>query len=533
MKIKKRIGFCASILLLLSILLVPSVFAEKPSKTELQTKVEACSSLQTLEIKKSSIGLPTTGASITTAEFTQQNGEEFCQVKGEIHPVDHSAPNINFQVNLPSEWNQKVLQMGGGGFNGSVVSGLGKNGYDPKTVQAPLERGFVTFGSDSGHVSTGWDASFAMNDEALANFAGDQLKKTHDVAMELIKTYYKEKPNQVYFSGGSEGGREALVAIQRWPQDYDGAVVFYPVYNWIAKAVQDNRNMQILYKNNGEGWISPDDNTLINETVLAACDTLDGAKDGIISNLNDCEYKKSDILSDLSKAGLTKAQIEVINTFDSPMEFSFTLANKFSSIAGYSQFQGADVGIAAFSQYGPTPAPFDFSQLGSMSQFSDQVLRYMVTKNPNLDTFTFDPNEWKQEIKKASKLLEASSPNLSAFKALGGKLILIHGSADQIVTPYGTVEYWETLQDRFRDKLDQFAKFYIVPGYGHGYGAFTMSSDLLGALDSWVVNGIEPTNLITADQNMKRTRPLCEFPYWPEYDGSGDINDASNYSCAR
>ena len=132
-----------------------------------------------------------------------------------------------------------------------------------------------------------------------------------------------------------------------------------------------------------------------------------------------------------------------------------------------------------------------------------------------------------------SKLFDAADPDLSVFRDWGGKLILVHGTADQIVTPYGSIEYYQKLQNRFADKLDQFTKFYMVPGYGHGYGTFTMSADLLGELDRWVVNGSAPTNVIAMDKKNNRTRPLCEFPTWPKYKGAGDMEAASSYSCIR
>jgi Tannase and feruloyl esterase len=508
-------------------------FAKETTKQKEEIHMEvskkSCANLKRVNISKTSIGLPTTGASITSARFTTDNKNgEFCKVLGSIHPVDSSAPDIQFQVNLPSNWNHKALQRGGAGLNGVLVKGLNHTRYDPINSPTPLARGYVTFGSDSGHTANGKrDGSFALNDEALVNFAGDQIKKTYDVAMTIIETYYQNKPSQIYFSGSSEGGREGLVAIQRWPQDYDGAVVLYPVYNWVTKAIQDNRNVQALYKNEGEGWISPKENTLIKNTVLSACDALDGAVDGIISHTEECTNKKEQILSQLRKAGLSTAQIEVIKTFHSPMEFDFSLPHKVDSIPGYSQFVSADIGV----QFGSTRTPSSYKEFGTMGQFSDQVLRYMVTRDLNFDSLTFHSKDWKKEIEVTAKLLDATDPDLSAFKESGGKLILVHGTADQIVTPYGTVEYYKKLQNRFDDKLDQFAKFYLIPGYGHGYGAFTMSADLLGELDNWVVNGSEPTNVIAMDKNNGRTRPLCEFPTWPKYKGTGDIDTASSYSC--
>ena len=364
---------------------------------------ESCVNLSGVTIPKTFIGLPTRGASITSARFTKDNKNgEFCKVLGSIHSVDPSAPDIHFQVNLPSNWNHKALQMGGAGLNGVLVTGLNHTRYDPTNSPTSLARGYVTFGSDSGHIARGKrDGSFAINDEALANFAGDQLKKTYDAAMMTIKTYYRSEPSQVYFSGSSEGGREGLVAIERWPQDYDGAIVLYPVYNWIVKAIQDNRNIQALYKNEGEGWISPKENTLINKMVLSECDSLDGAVDGIISNMEGCTNRTEKVLGKLRGAGLSKAKIETIKTFHSPMAFDFALHYTVDSIAGYSHLVGANIGV----QFGEIPKPSSYKKFGRTGQFSDQVLRYMVTRDPNFDSLTFNPNDWKKEDRNDFKTL--------------------------------------------------------------------------------------------------------------------------------
>ena len=170
-----------------------------------------------------------------------------------------------------------------------------------------------------------------------------------------------------------------------------------------------------------------------------------------------------------------------------------------------------------------------------MGVFADQNIRYMVTRDPHFNSFTFNPNEWKKRLREVSKMMDATNPNISSFIKKGGKIILVHGTADELVTHYGTIDYYNQLNKIFgKNTLDTFMKFYIVPGYGHGRGAFTMAADLLDAMDNWVVNGKAPSHMIAMDQNPNtagRTRPLCEYPAWPKYNGSGDINSAANYTC--
>src|SRR5436190_2458904 len=186
---------------------------------------QMCETLAASRIAAETIGLPTKGADIKSARLVAAAPEtkapgrgnaiavtlarpEYCEVKGEIVSVDPAAPPIRFQVNLPTEWNGKALQQGGGGFDGNVVTAIGALPRAPDTTPYPITRGYATFGSDGGH--DGNDGSFAVNEEALTNFAGAQLKKAHDVAMALIKTRYGRTPRRTYFVGQSEGGREGL-----------------------------------------------------------------------------------------------------------------------------------------------------------------------------------------------------------------------------------------------------------------------------------------------------------------------------------
>ena len=179
--------------------------------------VRLCSALQGRAIPSSSIGLPTNGAVVVSASLVSatdagNNNGEFCKVLGAIHPVDPTAPDIKFEVNLPTKWNHGLLQMGGGGFDGSLVTGLARSSNQLPSSPTPLAQGYVTLGSDSGHEGGGFDANFALNAEALANFGRLQVKKTHDVAMFLVKLRYGASPKQTYDSGGSQGGTK-----HSWP----------------------------------------------------------------------------------------------------------------------------------------------------------------------------------------------------------------------------------------------------------------------------------------------------------------------------
>lgn len=228
-----------------------------PVQAALAQTSQPCADLAGLAIGAAAIGLPTSGAQVTSATDTNTpaNGA-FCKVLGAIHPVDPVAPDILFQLNLPVNWNGKALQMGGGGYNGRLVTGEDGRFPDPKKP-LPLAQGYATFGSDSGHeTKPGQDmAAFASNAEALRNFGGDQLKKTHDVALYLIKQHYGRTPRRMYFQGNSQGGHEGFEVVQRYPADYDGVIAIHPVYDFAALQLDGVLLGQALYNKPG-AWVS-------------------------------------------------------------------------------------------------------------------------------------------------------------------------------------------------------------------------------------------------------------------------------------
>jgi feruloyl esterase len=510
-----------------------------------------CAALKGVQLPAAAIGLPTTGATIASAAMTDTsdpNGE-MCKIVGAIHPVDKSAPDINFQVNVPSNWNGKALQLGGGGYDGTVVTGLAANFLGRGAAQ-PVKRGYATFGSDSGHKGATADAAFGANDEALANFGGDQLKKTHDVAVELIKRVAGQAPRRMYFEGNSQGGHEGFNVVQRWPRDYDGVVSIHPVYDITALQLDGVHIGQTLYNSPG-AWISPAKTKLIYDSVMKACDSLDGVADGVISNVKSCRTAfKLDSLrcadgKDAGDACLSDAQIGAVRTIGSRYQIGFALEDGVSSFAPWPLIEGGSLQIFGFGakpNASNPPAPPTFGPPGAAPPgdsfayvMGDAMVRHMALRDPNVDTLKFDPKQHEQRLKEVSKILDASSVAIEPFRDRGGKLLLLHGTADMAVPPQNTIDYYERLVARFgADKLKDFVRFYVVPGFGHGDGPFQASWDWLSALDNWVEKGQAPANLVTVDTAMPtagRSRPLCEYPAWPKYKGSGDVNAASSFAC--
>src|SRR5689334_18569821 len=254
------------------------------------TAQQACDALNGAKVDASRIALPSRGGEVLSTRFVVAGAQgntdgEYCQVDGRIHPIDATAQDVTFEVRLPSAWNNKALHVGGGSWDGAIPIGNEANRVVRGTAATPLARGYAVFGSDSGHADAGGlDASFALNDEQLANFGGDQLKKTRDVAMAILQQRYGGAPAKTYFVGLSNGGREALVAVQRFPADYDAALVLFPPPAWTPLFMKLNQVARAMFANSGAGWISPAKVAFLNQSVVAACDASDGAVDGIVSN---------------------------------------------------------------------------------------------------------------------------------------------------------------------------------------------------------------------------------------------------------
>ncbi|MFT3722220.1 MAG: tannase/feruloyl esterase family alpha/beta hydrolase [Hyphomonadaceae bacterium] len=562
-----RLGI--GVFLLTSMLAATSCLPLSDTRAGLATAAPLpCSDMAGLTVPASQIRLPTSGARVTESRIVDASGSgaalrpEHCLVSGEIGPVDPSAPSIRFRIALPSTWNGKVLMLGGGGLDGSVPDVTGNVSAGPGDQPIPLARGYAVFGSDSGHQAgalASLDASFGLNEEALNNYnSGDALKKTRDAAVVLITARYGLAPVRSYFSGGSTGGREALTAIQRWPADWDGAIAWYPARAGIVSILGGHRMSRALAQPGAYPNAAKRD--ALFRSAMQSCDALDGVVDGLISHQDKCNaiFDPSTAMLDgrpLRCAGgadtgdmcLSDAQITAMKVINTPTRLSY-LASGETQHPGYNIW-GADTGIytrttpiegtvsfLAFNRSAPKlPMPSDAPYI---SIYTDQWIKYHVTRDPSYDTLSLDPENpgaWADRISYLSIALDAKT-DLSAFAAKGGKLLMAHGLNDILVSSRSTRDYYHTLVRQLgMETVRRSIRYYEVPGYNHAASSvFNATWDSLSALENWVEGGIAPANQITTDTVgvPGRTRPLCEYPKWPRYTGSGDVNAASSFVCA-
>ncbi|MEO6018308.1 MAG: tannase/feruloyl esterase family alpha/beta hydrolase [Polaromonas sp.] len=517
--------------------------------------VAACAALNGLAIDASQISLPSTGANITTATYVAATDAgnlmgDYCRVRGLIHPVDASAPDITVAVNLPTTWNSKAIHFGGGGFDGTLIDGTEVIRFGPSDKPAPLALGYVTYGDDAGHQSGSiTDGTFAVNDESLANYGGNSLKKTHDVAALLIRARYGSAPAKAYFLGTSTGGRDALTYIQRWPTDYNGVIANEPALNYTGVRLHNVAVGRALYLNAGAGWVNLNKTLLVQSAVLKACDKLDGAADGVVSNVESCRQLNSQILASLRCAGgtdngdtcLSDPQLATIQTIESPLNLSYTLANSVTFAGGFNLLEGSLIaGPFTSRDLGTRRVPGNPATTADSNMYltGDQWAKYFVTRIPGLNTLSFDPNSpglYTQRVSDVSAITDATNPDLSGFLSKGSRLIMLHGLADEVIPTNSTIAYYNNVVATVgQAAVDAGIRFYTVPGMGHGTGVFIPGWDSLAALENWVERGISPGTGMVADAvagTYGRTRPLCQYPAYPRYKGSGSMDAAINYSC--
>jgi feruloyl esterase len=510
----------------------------------------ACNALSGLIVPAHEIGLPTSGARVTSATFQTASGTpekpEACKVLAQIAPVDARAQPIAVQVNLPSAWNGKAVQVGGGGFDGILVTGEG-HGPGAGAQPTPLSLGYATFGSDSGHsVSNPFDVEAQVgafqNDEVLANYSGAQLKKTHDLAMALIRLRYGKLPSRTYFVGASAGGREALAVAQKWGTDYDGAIAYYPAAGGLPLVIELGRLSRAFAAPGA--YPNPAKQALLHKAVVAACDAADGARDGLVSNPSRCGFDVASLRcaggGDEGDTCLSDAQIAALKTMASDLHLNYSLASGEAGTAGYHVFQGVDLTapVSGLGAAAPSAMPLAPAQ-PIHDKFFDIFVRGWLMRDPHANSLAYDPERpgaYEARMSALSSIMEASDPDLSAFAKHGAKLIIVHGDDDSLIPVGWSTDYYNSVVRRMTAAtVDGFLRFYTVPGYGHGYGAFIVDWDSLSALDRWVENGSAPVDPIVTDVrpgNRGRTRPLCRYPAWPRYNGAGDIDSAKSFTCA-
>lgn len=471
------------------------------------------------------------GAVITKTEIRAAQGTlpEVCIVRGTI--VSSPASTIHWAVELPAAaaWNGKTITVGGGGLDGFIPT-------DDAFYQAlvgPSANPFVKISSDSGHQSS-TSFAWAADDVALRNHAFDANHFVLEVGTQIAKEFYGRAPTRRYSFGHSNGGRAGLVSAQRYPNDYDGVVALEPAIAQQAHQVNGTPLMQQIF-GNAANWLSPAKIALYAQAETAACDALDGLADGIIGNIEQCHYEPTELLctgAD-SDSCLTAGQIESIRMIYSARQVNVALAN---GNVGYPRYGR---GGAATSDWGAYMFGPSFEARQSFNYFAISEAAKLVSGNPSVDFMTFDPTLYQAQWTRLSTLIDATDPDLSAFAAHGGKMLVWYGLADACVSLYRTASYFDAVKQRLGEAtVRNFARLITSPSVGHNLdGPGAAQIDFIAALDAWVERGTAPDRLTASKFNEGSStpafqRPACDYPKFPRYDGVGDPTQASSFVCS-
>jgi feruloyl esterase len=412
-----------------------------------------------------------------------------------------------------------------------------------------MSRGYAHFASDSGHQNSNNTATWALNDEAWTNFGHAGLKKTHDAAFAVVQALYGSKPMVSYFMGQSQGGREAMEVAQRYPDDYDGIVATAPLMGYTAHVVH---KALLAPAQTGAGWIAPAKATAIGMEVLRQCDSLDGIEDGVVSNYRACaalfdppKQRYQAIRcpggADVGTTCVSDAQIATLHQMHSPTSFGFELSNGLSSFPGYGV--GRE-GLGGWLNITPQPNLTSQPSLGQPGA----TLLYGILKDPGFNLSSFSIAPFKDKIQKASAIIDSTNPDLSRFFDRGGRMIIKNSPADYSSNPQIVMRYYDTLVEKFGKKtIDAHVRYYILPYSSHGGDVGLNSTgetqpqfvDLIQMATDWVERDITPSDTPAVSAKgrvppyaVTAARPMCRYPLYPRYIGSGDPKLAASYLCA-
>jgi hypothetical protein len=477
-----------------------------------------CDSLATLAIPHATISA---AALVPAGEFTasdnsrQRDLPAFCRVAGTLKPSDDS--DIRFEVWMPAEkWNGKFQGVGNGGFAGSISFGQ---------MAAALRLGYATASTDTGHRAAGaTDASWALgHPEKVVDFGYRAVHETAVAAKAAVAAFYGGAPKRSYFNSCSNGGRQALMEAQRFPDDYDGIVAGAPANYWTHLVANGIYTTQALTKT-PESWIPPAKLAAIEAATLEACDAKDGVKDGVIDTPDRCGFKPKSMLCKGADADtcLTAPQVAALETILGGMP----------GFPGY--VVGGITGSGGWSAWITGAAPGKSLMYGFGSNFFANIA--YQDKAWDYKTFRADRDVRKADDT-AARALNAMDPDMSKFAARGGKLILYHGWSDAAITPLSTIDYYKQIR-----RPESFVRLFLAPGMQHcgggpgpnDFGAMPGASgdafhDIDAALERWVEQGVAPAQIVA--KNGARTRPLCPYPQVATYRGSGSTDDAANFTC--
>jgi len=452
-----------------------------------------------------------------------------CRVTGLI------APEIAFEVSLPSKWNGRFYMIGNGGHAGEALDDAGRVAQRNEA----LRLGFAFAQTNTGHDARKEPGgTFVMsNPQKAIDYAWRAVHLTATTAKDITKDYYGKAVSRAYWNSCSNGGRQGLLEAQRFPEDFDGIVANAPWVDQTGFTIGAMWNQKAL----SQAPVTPAKLALVADKVMAKCDAIDGLKDGLIDDPRKCNFNPARDVPACAAGSdsadcLTPAQAETVaKIYGGPM------SNGRPFYPGY--MPGSEAVVTGLFGGGtgsgwmnvivspqPDGKPADFN-------LAENTMRYLVPSppQPDYDYKTFDFDRDIHLLDAWSKKADAKDPDLSKFHKRGGRLLMTYGWADSILQPMAGVNYYEQAVAKNGPATSDFFRLFMVPGMAHcGGGIGPDRHDPMTAMINWVEKDKAPASMVASrvvDNKVVRTRPLCAYPQVARYSGQGSIDDASNFRC--
>ena len=458
-------------------------------------------------------------ANTTIDEVALDPTDGSCRITATVsHPPANDR--VKVFIALPMQgWNGRFRGNGGGGFVGG----------SPNSLRGPVLQGFATGATDTGHV--GGSASFALNANGRLNWQEIRdnaylgIHAMTVVGKALTQAFYGKPPRYSYFVGNSTGGRQGLSEAQRYPEDYDGILSGCPAINWprfLTAALWPQVIMQ-----EAKHFVPKAKLDAATAAAVAACDGADGVVDGVLDDPTRCTYDPAALIGTVTSAGpFTKADADIVRQiWDGPRghggRFIYYGLTRDTDLNTYAGTAGSPLAGKPFG------IPLDW-------------IRHFLVQNPTWDWTTMTRAEfellWNQAVEQFGAVFGTDNPDLTRFRERSGKVIILHGLADQQIPVQGTIEYFQRVQQQMggAPRTAEFARLFLLPGLNHGFrGPAPSPTGHFEALIRWVENGVAPDRLLgemrDAAGKVIRTRPFFPFPQVARYTGSGSTDDAANF----
>jgi feruloyl esterase len=432
---------------------------------------------------------------------------EHCRLQVVLTPSSDS--HVEMEVWLPAEgWNGKFQAVGNGGWAGTISYAA---------MATALAEGYATASNDTGH--KGGNAQFAIgHPEKLVDFAYRAVHEMTVQSKSIVASYYGKPARLSYWNGCSTGGRQGLMSAQKYPEDFDAILAGAPA-NYQTHLHTWDLSVSVPVVKDPASAVPPAKLEMVNRAVLAACDARDGVKDGLLNDPRKCGF---DVAALQCKAG------DAENCLTAPQVASMKRAYAAAKTSsGQLVFPGKDPG----SETG-WGSFLNVKQAPGISVGSYQV----AYNDPNWDARAFDlDRDLKVVEEKVGAIVDAVNPDLRAFKARGGKLLMYHGWNDTAISAGNAVNYYNSVLEKMGSRQDDWIRLFMAPGMQHcGGGPGPSQVNWMAVLERWRESGKAPDRIEAArvtNNRVDMTRPLCPYPQVAQYTGVGSTNDAANFVC--